>query len=170
MYMEPLKTWKCLLTKLEMTFTLTKPSILVQIMLYLFSGNTTTSSMIVKFTWSQPVSLSSPVWLWSLISSFFAVLTPTKTYHWFKKNSSWQEDWKQIPIAKLCHQWVTDYKPKPESKVPWAFNSRAEPEPSLNVVVSICLLSYKLTLSISHTKSCLLTLNWTLIPTIMMTS
>ena len=31
----------------------------------------------------------------------FVVLTPTKTYRWFKKNSGWEEEWKQFPLDKL---------------------------------------------------------------------
>jgi len=71
----------------------------------------------------------------------FAVLTPTKTYRWFKKNSGWQEDWKQMPLDKLHHRWVTDYKPKPApAKVPPVFSSNAVPaDVSSNVVVLIYL-------------------------------
>ncbi|KAF8325069.1 uncharacterized protein EI90DRAFT_2891872, partial [Cantharellus anzutake] len=42
------------------------------------------------------------------------ILTPTKTYRWFKKNVGWAEEWKQMPLNKLRHRWVITYKPKPE--------------------------------------------------------
>ena len=79
----------------------------------------------------------------------FAVLTPTKTYRWFKENSGWQEDWKQMLLDKLYHRWVTDYKPKPApAKVLPIFNSNAvPPNASSNVIVLIYLsrCGYELT-------------------------
>ena len=71
----------------------------------------------------------------------FVVLTPTKTYRWFKKNSGWEEEWKQFPLDKLHRRWVMDYKPKPAAKVPPVFNSSAVPtDTSSNVVVLIIFL------------------------------
>ena len=70
-------------------------------------------------------------------SPLHAVLTPTKTYRWFRKNAGWPEEWKQMPLEKLRHRWVANYKPKPQPKesptpVPEALRE-LEPEPFLNV-------------------------------------
>jgi hypothetical protein len=67
----------------------------------------------------------------------YAVLTPTKTYRWFRKNAGWADEWKRMPLDKLRHRWVLNYKPKPkpqpkESLTPVPEASR-ESEPSLNV-------------------------------------
>jgi hypothetical protein len=74
--------------------------------------------MIAKCTRLQPVSFFVWPYIVSITYFFaFAVLTPTKTYRWFKKNSGWQEAWKQMPLDKLHRRWVTDYKPKMPAKV-----------------------------------------------------
>lgn len=120
-------------------------------------------------------SIATSEFLWCCTVSIayfftFAVLTPTKTYCWFKKNSGWQEDWKQMPLNKLHHRWVTGYKPKPApgapAKVLPIFNSNTVPaDASSNVIVLIYIsrCGYELTSSISHTMLHLTTLHW--IPT-----
>jgi hypothetical protein len=84
---------------------------------------------------------------------FHTVLTPTKTYCWFKKNVGWAEEWKQMPLDKLHHRWVTTYKPKPEPKASPMPDPEAshESEPPLNVC-PVYLPSYVLIWStrISH--------------------
>ena len=152
MFTELLKTLNCHLTKLEMTFSWTRLFVSGQIVPYSFLGSTITNLMAVRFIQSQPVSFSSPVLIQLCFLTFCAVLTPTKTYRWFRKNSGWQEDWKQMPLDKLCRRWIREYKPTAKVKDPLPFNSRTVPGLLLNVCGYICLWSYKQTLSISHIK------------------
>jgi hypothetical protein len=60
-----------------------------------------------------------------------AVLTPTLTYKWFKKNPGWPEGWKSIPLRKVRERWAETYKPKPPVKKATA--TPTAPVGSLNV-------------------------------------
>ena len=98
-----------------MTQTLTRWCNLVPITASSSLASTMPSLMIVRCTLLQQVYILYCININSHFTHIFTsvVLTPTLCYWWFKKNPGWLEEWKDLPLKKICEQWATNYKPKP---------------------------------------------------------